>query len=198
MCAFRQGNIDLNPIPIVGSLMVMQQSKDYHVAVQGLAGMNLHKEEAVMRPVVWFLVSLLWLSSSVAQAQSDSQRAQLYIDSGVEYARQQNYQRAIEEFSHAIQIWPYNSVGSWAYYNRGYTYELLRNVTQAIADYNLALVANPNNERAKQRRHVLEAGNVQPHITTDPATELDNHISTDKRNVDIMNLPNGPLSNWLK
>jgi tetratricopeptide (TPR) repeat protein len=110
------------------------------------------------------LAVLLCLYCPSVYAQSDSQRAIAYINRGWQYGEQGDFQSAIQEFNQAIQLWPYRDVGSDAYFGRGLAYEELGQLTRALSDYDLALIANPNNMDARQKYEELlrEGVRLQP------------------------------------
>jgi tetratricopeptide (TPR) repeat protein len=74
------------------------------------------------------------------QRAAAQQQAQTHYKSGVEYANK-DYDRAITEFTSAIQIDP-NFAD--AYYLRGLTHSKKRDYDPAIADFNQAIRLNPN------------------------------------------------------
>ena len=63
-----------------------------------------------------------------------------YNNRGVAYHELKQYERAIEDFSKAIELNPNLADG---YYNRGFTYHELKQYERAIEDYNKAIELNP-------------------------------------------------------
>ncbi len=65
-----------------------------------------------------------------------------YLADGDDFYQQQNYDRAIENYTQALKLDP-NNVG--AYVKRGETYEIKKDYDHAIADYNQILKLDPKN-----------------------------------------------------
>ena len=71
---------------------------------------------------------------------------------GVANEYQGKYQRAIEDYSQAIRLYP-NNVD--AYHSRGGVYEKLGKYQRAIEDYNQAIRLYPNNAKAYNSRGIV-------------------------------------------
>ena len=65
-----------------------------------------------------------------------------YFNKAYDYAENEQYQLAIDNYTSALKI---NPDYAKAYYNRGNAYVELKNYTAAIADYTSALKINPFN-----------------------------------------------------
>ena len=75
----------------------------------------------------------------------------VYNNRGNAYADLGQYERAIQDYSKSIGLYPNDYV---AYYNRGNTYKDLGKYNQAIKDYNKAIQLNPNLDMAYNNRAV--------------------------------------------
>jgi len=73
----------------------------------------------------------------------DSEGAWAYYNRGVGYVKKGDYDRAIVDFTKAIEINPEHVL---TFSNRGYAYERLGRRADAIADYRRALAIEPNNQ----------------------------------------------------
>ena len=72
-----------------------------------------------------------------------------YFNSGVDYGRKGEYDRAIQDFTKAIQI---NPKDAEAYNNRGFAYEKKGEYDRAIQDFDKAIQINPKHARAYNNR----------------------------------------------
>ena len=77
------------------------------------------------------------------------QTAEEYFNKALDYAENEQYQLAIDNYTSAIKIDP-DFV--FAYINRGIAYDELENYTAAIADYTSALKINPDYASAYYNR----------------------------------------------
>jgi tetratricopeptide (TPR) repeat protein len=87
-----------------------------------------------------------------SNSQNDPQSnniAQFHFEKGKEYYVQGDFDRAIEEYSNAIRLYP-NFFQ--AFINRGITYSEKGNYEQAIIDYNQAIILNSNSASAYNSR----------------------------------------------
>lgn len=115
----------------------------------------------LLQPWQWGLLGLgaclvigggyLWLN------RADPSQAQVYLQRGLQQAKEGNRAGAIANFSQAIQLHPQDPQ---AYYQRGNLYADQQDFTQAIADYTQALARNPQWADAYYNRGLarLDAG----------------------------------------
>lgn len=92
------------------------------------------------------------VESTVEDAPNDAVRAENLFRSGVEKARRQDYEGAIDDFSEVLDL---NPEYIPAYYNRGLARSLLGQVEEAIGDYTEALEFNPEDIEAYNNRGIL-------------------------------------------
>ena len=85
-----------------------------------------------------------------------NQNAEDYYNKAYDYAENEQYQLAIDNYTSAIKIDPDYAL---AYFNRGNAYDELENYTAAIADYTSALRINPDDADAYNNR-----GNVYANL----------------------------------
>ena len=78
-------------------------------------------------------------------------KATLYFQPGVDYAKQGDYRKAIEQFNEAIRIDPQYAA---AYYNRGWAYGNLGQYERAIQDFDEAIRIDPQLGRAYYNRGI--------------------------------------------
>jgi tetratricopeptide (TPR) repeat protein len=101
-------------------------------AVQGLTTKNVSNKGALVTALT---------TAPAASPQSASNEAVAYKNRGNEYAKKQDYNRAIEEYNKALRLDPnYADV----YHNRGLTYDLMGDYERAIADFTQANRLDPN------------------------------------------------------
>ena len=81
------------------------------------------------------------------------QTAEEYFNKAYDYAENEQYQLAIDNYTSALKI---NSDFSEAYYKRGNAYEKLKNYTAAIADYTSAIKINPDYADAYMNRGITK------------------------------------------
>jgi len=79
--------------------------------------------------------------------------AQLANDRGVELAEQEEYERAIVEFTESIELAPNYAL---AYFNRGLAYYYLGDYDNAIKDYTEALRLKPSDSKYRSRLQQAE------------------------------------------
>ncbi len=72
-----------------------------------------------------------------------------YYNRGLEYQRKGQYDKAISDYSKAIEINPRDAE---ACYNRGNAYQINGQYDQAISDYNKAIEINPRYAKAYNNR----------------------------------------------
>jgi len=72
-----------------------------------------------------------------------------WIKSGGKNYEKGNYEKAISDYSKAIDLEPYESL---SYFNRGLCYEMLGKYSEAIRDFNKAIEINPNRVSAYAAR----------------------------------------------
>jgi tetratricopeptide (TPR) repeat protein len=90
------------------------------------------------------------------ERESRKNRATAYINRGIAYASKSVTDRAIADFTTAIQLKPRLMA---AYYNRGKAFERKKLRDKAIADYKIALEIYPNSEST---RRALKRLGVEP------------------------------------
>jgi len=84
---------------------------------------------------------LLIVLNSCASTQENSKTASFYILRGISYNDIGDYDRAILEFTRAIQLNPFDAD---AYFLRAATYKNKKDYEKAIADYTQAIIINPD------------------------------------------------------
>src|SRR5262245_7126454 len=100
------------------------------------------------------LPCLLGFSLSLAQ----SADAGGHTNRGVEYARAKQYDKAIEEFSKAIEAEPKDPKN---YVNRAQVYQVTGKAKEAIADYARVIELEPKNKDAYANKGSLEVQSNQ-------------------------------------
>ena len=75
--------------------------------------------------------------------------ANTYNNRGVAYRKKHQYDRAIADYSKAINL---NPKFANAYYNRGFIYDVKRQYDRAIADYSKAINLNPKDANTYNNR----------------------------------------------
>lgn len=103
------------------------------------------------------------------EAQSTS--VATYIKQGNDAYVEADYDRAVEAYSQALELYNQNA---YAYYNRGNAYRKLKNEEAALQDYTLAVRLNPDNYYAYYYRGMIlaKAKNYQQALA-DFSTALD-------------------------
>ena len=90
----------------------------------------------ILSIVLFFLLSY----ASGQQEQTESMEAEFYYNRGIAYGKKGQYDRAISDFTKAIEIDPRYAE---AYNNRGIAYGKKGQYDRAISDYTKALKINP-------------------------------------------------------
>jgi tetratricopeptide (TPR) repeat protein len=88
-------------------------------------------------PVVLFF---LFSCASTQLKQDESRDAKFYNNRGIAFGEKGQYDQAISDFNHAIEM---NPRYDRAYNNRGIVYRLKGQYNQAISDFNKAMAINP-------------------------------------------------------
>jgi len=106
----------------------------------------LNKYIWIILPIVLFF---LFSYASGQQEQTESMDAAAYNNRGLTYMRKGQYDRAIPDFSKAIEIDP---MYARAYYNRGIAYGKKDQHDRAIADFTKAIEIDPKYAAAYNNR----------------------------------------------
>ena len=80
------------------------------------------------------------------------QTAEDYFNKAEDYAENEQYQLAIDNYTKCLRLEPDDANKATAYYNRGISYRKLENYTAAIADYTSALRIDPDYADAYNNR----------------------------------------------
>ena len=124
------------------------------------------------------LITMVFVSSS-------GQKAINYYRSGLSFADQSAYDKAIEQFTIAIGLEPSKAE---YYIARGQAYEELLKYSEAKADYEKALVFDPRNSNAKARLSVASS-KIDKSIDTqkkgDIVSKLDKSDSGEQQNLTL-------------
>ncbi|MGB3650923.1 MAG: tetratricopeptide repeat protein [Rivularia sp. (in: cyanobacteria)] len=83
--------------------------------------------------------------SKSTEVASTPQNAEVYISQGNDYYKNEDYEKALESYTSALQL---NSNNIEAYLNRGNANYKLKNYGEAIEDYTQTLRLNPENDKA--------------------------------------------------
>jgi len=106
--------------------------------------------EVRFRVDIWVLLLAIFIAPNLMAAEAPSMDAEAYYNRGVSYGKKGEYDRAIADFTKALEI---NPRLAQAYYNRGVAYERKGEYDQAIADYTNALELSPSNDAYYQSLH---------------------------------------------
>ena len=101
------------------------------------------------RTFLLLIVMVLLFAAGCATTQTDLNDAKAYVNRGVAYAREGQYDQAISDFNKALEINPRDAN---AYNNRGVAYARKDQYDQAISDFNKALEINPRDANAYNNR----------------------------------------------
>jgi tetratricopeptide (TPR) repeat protein len=89
------------------------------------------------------------------------QTAKEYFNKALDYAENEQYQLAIDNYTKCLRLEPDDANKATAYYNRGNAYDELENYTAAIADYNSAIRINPDDADAYYNRGLTYAKGLE-------------------------------------
>lgn len=108
--------------------------------------------------VILMIVLLMIVGCSTSSTQDRMRDFILSFQEGITYADKQQYNRAINSFTLAIEANPsdFNS-----YYNRGLVYAILGKFSEAIIDYNRALAIDSKYAEAYGERGLLRLANEE-------------------------------------
>ena len=110
-----------------------------------------------MNKVVLVVVASVWIGGLVLVGarlwhSTTSLTATQYFDRGIKYARAGEHQKAIANYSNAINLSPQNAM---AYKWRGVAYHILDQHKKAIEDFTEVIRIDPQNAMAYKNRGVL-------------------------------------------
>jgi tetratricopeptide (TPR) repeat protein len=80
------------------------------------------------------------------------QTAKEYFNKALDYAENEQYQLAIDNYTKCLRLEPDDANKATAYHNRGISYRKLENYTAAIADYTSAIRIDPDYAKAYYNR----------------------------------------------
>lgn len=81
-----------------------------------------------------------------------------YYDRGIIYSDRRNYEKAILDFTFALQL-NFHHPGA-AYYNRGLAYYMIKKMDLALFDFNKANNLNPNDEDTLYMIKLITSRNI--------------------------------------
>jgi tetratricopeptide (TPR) repeat protein len=127
---------DLRNLPLGFGQLQCDNVEDHHRILRALRRLGV--EAATTSPKRMELRDRTLLST-----------AERYNESGVAYARMGDYDRAIADYSKAIEVYPEHA---GAYSNRGIAYERMGDYDRAIADHSKAIGIDPRYAKAYNNR----------------------------------------------
>ena len=107
---------------------------------------------SILAVILIFIVIVFYIGLTVQTGSESQPTAKQYFDMGVSNLVPNQYEKAIDDFTKAIEL---NPNFAEAYYNRGTVYATFRQYGEALNDWDKVLEIDPNHSDAINNREVL-------------------------------------------